>query len=79
MQTTQSRRRFLAGVSALAAVGLSGSHNAAAEDVPPEITTAGFSDAPRICVAPQYVAEELIIARGTDWRMFSELKRELKA
>ncbi|MBY5544010.1 hypothetical protein HFO60_29065 [Rhizobium leguminosarum] len=77
MQTTQSRRRFPAGVSALAAAGLSGSHNAAAEEVPPE-TTARFSDAPGICVAPQYVAEELIIARGTDWRLFSELMRELK-
>ncbi|TBY74416.1 hypothetical protein [Rhizobium leguminosarum] len=74
MQTTQSRRRFPAGVSALAAAGLSGSHNAAAEDVPPETTTARFSDAPGICVAPQYVAEE----SGTDWRLFSELKRELK-
>ncbi|MBY5608455.1 hypothetical protein [Rhizobium leguminosarum] len=78
MQTTQSRRRFPAGVSALAAAGLSGSHTAAAEEVPPETTTARFSGAPGICVAPQYVAEELIIARGTDWRLFSELKRELK-
>lgn len=64
MQTTQSRRRFLAGMSALAAAGLAGSHDAAAKDAPPETTTARFADAPGICVAPQYVAEELIRAEG---------------
>ncbi|MDB5523278.1 MAG: hypothetical protein JWM58_1041 [Rhizobium sp.] len=64
MQTTQSRRRFLAGVTALAAAGLAGSHSAAAKDAPPETTTARFADAPGICVAPQYVAEELIRAEG---------------
>jgi NitT/TauT family transport system substrate-binding protein len=64
VQTIQSRRRFLAGLSALAGAGLTKGRNAAAAEAPPETTTARFADAPGICIAPQYVAEELIRAEG---------------
>jgi NitT/TauT family transport system substrate-binding protein len=64
MQTTQSRRRFLAGVCALAAAGPANGRSAAAAEASPETTTARFAAAPGICIAPQYVAEGLIRAEG---------------
>ena len=64
MQTIQSRRRFLAGVCALAAAGPANGRSAAAAEASPETATARFAAAPGICIAPQYVAEELIRAEG---------------
>ncbi|WP_164783653.1 MULTISPECIES: ABC transporter substrate-binding protein [unclassified Mesorhizobium] len=64
MQIIPNRRRFLTGLSLLAAAGLARGHNAAAAEAPPETTIARFADAPGICIAPQYVAEELIRAEG---------------
>ncbi|MGR9161884.1 twin-arginine translocation signal domain-containing protein [Rhizobium leguminosarum] len=139
MQVIQNRRRFLAGLSAGAAAGLLGAPQSLHAESPLETTRIRLAKIPSICVAPQYVAEELlraegfteiayvvtgagaaqasavangeidftlnfvtnlivaldsgaritllapqyvaeelIIARGTDWRLFSELKRELK-
>ncbi|MES0033462.1 hypothetical protein [Mesorhizobium sp. M0040] len=63
MQIVQNRRRFLTGLSALAAAGLAG-RNAAAAEAAPETTIARFAAAPGICIAPQYVAEDLIRAEG---------------
>lgn len=63
MQIVQNRRRFLTGLSALAAAGLATDRNAAA-DAAPETTTGRFAAAPGICIAPQYTAEELIRAEG---------------
>ena len=69
MQIIQNRRRFLTGLSALAAAGLASGRNAAAAEAAPETTTARFAAAPGICIAPQYVAEELIRAEGlSDFR-----------
>jgi NitT/TauT family transport system substrate-binding protein len=64
VQIIPNRRRFLTGLSALAASGLAGGRNAAAAEAPPETTIARFAAAPGICIAPQYVAEELIRAEG---------------
>ena len=64
MHISQSRRSFLAGVGALAAAGPTGSRSVAAAEASPETTSARFAEAAGICVAPQYVAEELIRAEG---------------
>lgn len=64
MQLMHNRRHFLTGLSALAAAGLANGRNAAAAEAPPETTIARFAAAPGICIAPQYVAEELIRAEG---------------
>lgn len=60
MLSMQNRRRFLAGLSAF---GLAG-RSAFAQDAPIETATARFAAAPGICIAPQYVAEELLRAEG---------------
>ncbi|WP_167480565.1 ABC transporter substrate-binding protein [Mesorhizobium waimense] len=64
MQIVQNRRRFLTGLSALTAAGLAKGRNAAAAEAAPETTIARFAAAPGICIAPQYVAEDLIRAEG---------------
>ncbi|MFD1983876.1 ABC transporter substrate-binding protein [Mesorhizobium newzealandense] len=69
MQIIQNRRRFLTGLSALAAAGLANGRNAAATEAPPETISARMAAGPGICIAPQYVAEELIRAEGlSDFR-----------
>jgi NitT/TauT family transport system substrate-binding protein len=68
MQTRQTRRRLLATLSSATAVGLFGG-NVPAQEAPPEITTLRLTKVPGICVAPQYVAEELLKAEG-----FSEVQ-----
>jgi NitT/TauT family transport system substrate-binding protein len=64
MLLMHNRRHFLTGLSALAAAGLANGRNAAAAEAPPETTTARFATGPGICIAPQFVAEELIRAEG---------------
>jgi NitT/TauT family transport system substrate-binding protein len=63
MKIVQNRRLFLTGLSALAAAGLA-DDRAAATESSPETNAARFADAPGICIAPQYVAEDLIRAEG---------------
>jgi NitT/TauT family transport system substrate-binding protein len=60
-----SRRAFLSGLAFAGATGLlvRGLEPAAA-DAPPETKTVRFSNYPAICVAPQWVAEELLWAEG---------------
>jgi NitT/TauT family transport system substrate-binding protein len=80
MHIIQSRRDFLASAS-LAAAGVLGPRNVPANEAPPETTTIRIrrEDAPptvvggvadnTLCVAPSYVAEELLRAEGfTDIR-----------
>ena len=52
MQIVPNRRRFLTGLSALAAAGLTTGRNAEAAEAPPETTVARFAAAPGICIAP---------------------------
>jgi NitT/TauT family transport system substrate-binding protein len=58
-----SRRDFLAGVSGMGAAAALGPRLAAAEP-PPETTRVRFEHFPAACLAPQYVAEELLRAEG---------------
>ena len=64
MQIIQSRRDFLTSASAAAAAGVLGARGSLAEDGPPEVTTIRLTKIPGICIAPQYVAEELLAAEG---------------
>jgi NitT/TauT family transport system substrate-binding protein len=66
MQIGQSRRHFLASASwaAAGAAGILGSATSLADEGPPEVSTVRVSKIPGICVAPQYVVEELLRAEG---------------
>ena len=67
MQLVQSRRNFVASAS-LAAIAL-GLRGALADEGPPETTTIRLRRDPAICVAPWYIAENLLRAEGfTDIR-----------
>jgi NitT/TauT family transport system substrate-binding protein len=77
MPIVQNRRRFLthlgvAGVTGLGGVGaagLGGDARSLAAEPPPEITTIRLEKASVTCIAPQYVAEDLLRAEGfTDIR-----------
>src|SRR5262249_10118480 len=69
MHSTQSRRRFLTTLSSAGAVGLIGAHNSRAQEGPPETITVRLAKIAGICIAPQYVADELLRAEGfTDIR-----------
>jgi NitT/TauT family transport system substrate-binding protein len=69
MPTIQNRRRFLAALSSVGAAGLMGSPRADAQEGPPETTTVRLSKIDGTCIAPQYVAEELLRMEGfTDAR-----------
>jgi NitT/TauT family transport system substrate-binding protein len=69
MQTTQNRRRFLATLAATGAAGLIGPPNSSAQDGRLETTTIRIAKIAGICIAPQYVADELLRAEGfTDIR-----------
>jgi NitT/TauT family transport system substrate-binding protein len=69
MQTMQSRRRFLAGLSAAGAAGVLGTRGSLADEGPPETTTLRLIYDPSICTAPGYIADELLRAEGfTDIR-----------
>jgi NitT/TauT family transport system substrate-binding protein len=69
MPMMQSRRRFLTTLSLAGAAGLVGVPRALAADGPLETTTVRIGKNPGVCLAPQYVAEELLRAEGfTDIR-----------
>jgi NitT/TauT family transport system substrate-binding protein len=59
-----SRRRFLASTSALGAASLLGLSRAAAAEPPPETSRIRLVKVPAICLAPEYVAEELLRLEG---------------
>ncbi|MGH6895109.1 MAG: ABC transporter substrate-binding protein [Geminicoccaceae bacterium] len=64
MQLIQNRRDFLASLSAAGAAGVLGTRRSFAHEGPPETTTVRLSKIPGICIAPQYIAEELLAAEG---------------
>ena len=69
VQLRQSRRRLLATLSSAAGVSLIGRPNAFAQQASLETTTVRIGKIPGICLAPQYVADELLRAEGfTDIR-----------
>src|SRR6266852_5395360 len=69
MQSSQSRRRFLATLSSAGVAGLMGTGTPLAQEGPPETTTIRLARVPSICRAPQYMTEELLRSEGfTDVR-----------
>jgi NitT/TauT family transport system substrate-binding protein len=69
MQMTQSRRDFLTSASLAAAAGVLGGRASLADEGSPEVTAIRIGKIPGICIAPQYVVEELLRAEGfTDVR-----------
>jgi NitT/TauT family transport system substrate-binding protein len=69
MPTMQTRRRFLATLSLAGAAGLMRAPPALATEAPLETTTVRLVNDRSICIAPEYVAEELLRAEGfTDIR-----------
>jgi NitT/TauT family transport system substrate-binding protein len=64
MQTTQTRRRFLAALSAASAAGLIGTSTSVAQETPPETTTIRLAKNRSLCIAPQYVVEDLLHLEG---------------
>ena len=73
MLTTQTRRRFLATLSSAGAAGLLGSPNSDAQDAPPETTTIRLAKNRTLCIAPQYVVEDLLRLEGfSDIRFVAE-------
>src|SRR5499426_3128499 len=60
-----SRREFLAGLTLAGTAGLVGLHpRPVAAEPPPETTRIRLHKMAGICIAPQYVAEELLYAEG---------------
>ena len=69
MHFIQSRRDFLASLSAAGAAGVLGARGSLADEGPPETTTIRLAQDPASASRPQYVAEELLRAEGfTDVR-----------
>jgi len=64
MPMMQSRRRFLTALSAVSAAGLVLAPRAPAAEGPLETTTVRLAKTEGICIAPQYVADELLRAEG---------------
>jgi NitT/TauT family transport system substrate-binding protein len=64
MQIVQTRRRFLAGLSATAVAGSLGRRSSIAAEPPPETTTIRLAFNATICFAPFQVAGELLRAEG---------------
>ena len=84
MHISQSRRDFLTALSAAGAATVVGARRSLADEGPPEVTTIRIRLEPGtvklvdggvenpICIAPQYLAEELLSAEGfTDIRYIS--------
>jgi NitT/TauT family transport system substrate-binding protein len=63
MQLIQSRRHFLASMSAAGAAGVLGVRASLADEGPPEVTTIRLAKIPGICIAPQYL-EDLLRVEG---------------
>jgi NitT/TauT family transport system substrate-binding protein len=64
MHIVQSRRDFLASASLAAAAGVLGARAPLADDGPPETTTIRLTQDANICIAPGYIAEDLLRAEG---------------
>ncbi len=59
-----TRRKFVSGLTLAGTAGLLGVRSADAAEPPPETTRLRIVRDPSICVAPQYVAEELLKTEG---------------
>jgi NitT/TauT family transport system substrate-binding protein len=70
MDIMQSRRDFLASASLAAAASVLEVRGVRAEEPPPEVTTLRLSTYPNICLAPGFIADELLRAEG-----FTDIRR----
>ena len=77
MALTQTRRRFLVTLSSIGAGGLAGNARALAQETPPETTTIRLTKIPGICIAPQYVAEDLLKSEGFTDVQYVELGTDI--
>jgi NitT/TauT family transport system substrate-binding protein len=69
MDVMQSRRDFVATLSLAGIAGMLGARGALADEGPPETTMLRLRRDPSICIAPWYIAEDLLRAEGfTDIR-----------
>jgi NitT/TauT family transport system substrate-binding protein len=64
MRALQSRRGFVNTLSSACAAGVLGVARSAAAEALPEVTTIRLPKIPGICIAPSYVADELLRAEG---------------
>jgi NitT/TauT family transport system substrate-binding protein len=64
MRAVQSRRDFIAAASAIGVAGLIDGRPTHADETPPETSAIRLIKIPGICIAPQYVAEDLLRAEG---------------
>jgi NitT/TauT family transport system substrate-binding protein len=64
MQSQQNRRRFLATLAAAGGAGLIGAPRSFGQEPPPETTTVRLAKVTGTCIAPQYLAEELLRLEG---------------
>jgi NitT/TauT family transport system substrate-binding protein len=75
-----TRRQFVERLSAAGTAGLLGlPRQAAAAEPPPETPRLRLFKFPGICLAPQYVAEELLRAEGFTDVQYLECPREARA
>jgi NitT/TauT family transport system substrate-binding protein len=79
MKTLQNRRDFLASTSLAAAAAVLGPRISLADGVAPETTTIRLVKLRGICLAPQYVAEELLRAEGFTDISYVEMQPGLAA
>ena len=76
MPITQSRRHFLASLSAAGAAGVLGTRSALADEGPPEVSALRIGLDPNMCLAPDLVAQDLLRAEGfTDIRYVTPKQR----
>jgi NitT/TauT family transport system substrate-binding protein len=69
MQIRQNRRDFLSALAAASAAGVFSARTSLADEGPPETTTIRLARNRAICLAPVYIAEDLLRAEGfTDIR-----------
>jgi NitT/TauT family transport system substrate-binding protein len=78
MPFIHNRRHFLAGLSAAGAASLLGAHTPLAAEPPPEVTRVRLGLSPAICVAPWFVAEDLLPAEGITDVQYVRLTRDVK-
>jgi len=76
MRTTHTRRRFISTLSAAGASVLA-ARRSSSQEAPPETGTIRLAKIPGICIAPQYVAEELLRGEGFTNVQYVELSQSV--
>ena len=77
MRTTHTGRRFLSTLSAAGAASILAARRSSSQEAPPETGTIRLAKIPGICIAPQYVAEELLRGEGFTNVQYVELSQSV--